>query len=190
MVLVYLTHAPQPATSGTAVRWSPYDAHYLPSGSTPVTRISEPANYRDSAQDPRDRSVLCAEIPCAVGDEIWSAGDGELATIVSDALRDADLPPVRGPRGGSPAVQVRRLPAVYPVYEHGFAQRLATLEDWAEALPGVTTLGRSGLFAHDNTHHALVMGRAAVAALREDGSFDDRAWRRSRDSFRDHVVED
>jgi len=79
---------------------------------------------------------------------------------------------------------------VYPVYEHGFAERLAHLEAWADALPGVTTLGRSGLFAHDNTHHALVMARAAVAALHADGTFDEGAWRRSRQSFRDHVVED
>ena len=38
MVLVYLVHA--------GGRWSPYDAHYLPGPETPVTRLSEPANYR------------------------------------------------------------------------------------------------------------------------------------------------
>ncbi|MGB7447593.1 MAG: hypothetical protein WA892_00535, partial [Ornithinimicrobium sp.] len=190
MVLVYLTHEPGQATGGSPVRWTAYDAHYLPAGATPVTRISEPANYRDNAQDPQARSVLCAEIPCAAGDQLWRASEQELADVVMAALRESDLPPVLGPDGTAPAVQVRRLPAVYPIYEHGFAARLAHLEDWADALPGVTTLGRSGLFTHDNTHHALVMGRAAVAALGADGAFDEQAWRRSRDSFRDHVVED
>jgi protoporphyrinogen oxidase len=190
MVLVYLTHAPGTPAHGSPVRWSPYDAHYLPAGATPVTRISEPANYRDSDEDPRDRTVLCAEIPCDVGDAIWTADEGALAEVVAEALREVSLPPVHGPGGADPAVHVRRLPAVYPVYEQGFAARLSRLEDWADALPGVTTLGRSGLFAHDNTHHAMVMARAAVAALGHDATFDEPAWRRSRQSFRDHVVED
>ncbi|MGB3763299.1 MAG: FAD-dependent oxidoreductase [Ornithinimicrobium sp.] len=184
MVLIYLTHrGDRPAQR--PVRWSAYDAHYLPGGGTPITRISEPANYRDNPQDPSDRSVICAEIPCAVDDEIWTADAQSLSAVVHRAVTDFDLPTLH-----ASAVQVRRLPAVYPVYEHGFARRLATLEGWADDLHGVTTLGRSGLFAHDNTHHALIMARAAVAAIRPDGRFDEARWGRSRESFREHVVED
>ena len=53
-----------------------------------------------------------------------------------------------------------------------------------------TSCGRQGLFVHDNTHHALYMARAAVACLRDDGSFDERAWQREREIFETHVVED
>jgi len=56
-------------------------------------------------------------------------------------------------------------------------------------VPGVTTLGRLGLFAHDNTHHALAMARDAAAALTDDG-WDDAAWAAARERFRHHVVED
>ncbi|MGB7424415.1 MAG: FAD-dependent oxidoreductase [Ornithinimicrobium sp.] len=193
MVLVYLTHRPSAATGHPAdetavdapVRWSAYDAHYLPGDGTPITRISEPANYRDSSQDPSDRSVVCAEIPCAVGDEIWTADTEALSDVVHRAVANFELPTLHGV-----AAEVRRLPAVYPIYEHGFAERLARLEQWADGIPGVTTLGRSGLFAHDNTHHALIMARAAVAAIRTDGSFDEQQWARSRELFREHVVED
>lgn len=188
MLLVYLTHHGVPAAAGAGspvVRWSPYDAHYLPEKGTPISRISEPANYRDSADDPTDRSVICAEIPCTTGDLLWNATEQQLAALVHRAVADCDLPPLRADR-----VEVRRLPSVYPVYEHGFAERLAHLEAWADGLPGVTTLGRSGLFAHDNTHHALVMARAAAEALGRDGVVDDDRWRRSRESFREHVVAD
>lgn len=194
-VLVYLTHRAEPvhpASSGEPgadppepVRWSGYDAHYLPGPGTPITRISEPANYRDSAEDPSDHSVICAEIPCTIGDELWTAREGELAQIVHRAIADFDLPPLQ-----AGAVAVRHLPSVYPIYEHGFSQRLARLEAWADELPGVTTLGRSGLFAHDNTHHGLLMAQAAAGALGPDGGFDEDQWRRSRESFRAHVVED
>ena len=177
MVLVYVVHE--------GGRWSPYDAHYLPGPETPVTRLSEPANYRDSADDPGDRSVLCAELPCAVGDLVWSATDDELAALVDDALRVTGLPPVR--RSG---VVVRRLPHVYPVYQPGYETHLAGLDDWVGSLARVTTFGRLGLFAHDNTHHALAMAYDAVAALRADGSRDEAAWSAALERFADHVVED
>ncbi len=184
MVLVYLVHGGPPDATGR-VRWTRYDAHYLPGGETPVSRVSEPVNYRDSADDPRDRTVLCAEIPCDVGDDVWRADDTTLADTVRRGLAAADLPPVvlRG-------VHVERLPVVYPVYARGFGDHLAGLEAWADGLPGVTTLGRAGLFAHDNTHHALVMAAAAAAALRPGGGWDDAAWAAARAGFRSHVVED
>ena len=177
MVLVYLVH--------DGGRWTSYDAHYLPGPQTPVTRLSEPANYRVSAEDPTDRTVLCAEIPCAVGDAVWSAPDQELAGIVTDGLAAAGLPPVR-----LAGVEVRRLPHVYPVYERGYAERLAPLETWVDGLERVTTFGRLGLFAHDNTHHAVAEAMDAVAALRADGTRDPVRWAEARRRFAAHVVED
>ena len=59
-----------------------------------------------------------------------------------------------------------------------------------EQLTGVTTFGRAGLFAHDNTHHALVMAQGAADCLGPGGAFDEAAWARARESFRSHVVED
>ena len=150
-----------------------------------MTRISEPANYRVSPDDPTDRTVLCAEIPCAVDDDVWTADDAGLADLVDEALRVTGLPPVS--RG---QVVVRRLPFVYPVYEHGYAEHLAGLDTWADSLPRITTFGRLGLFAHDNTHHALAMAYDAVDVLRPDGRRDESAWRAARERFAAHVVED
>ena len=177
MVLVYLVLDGRP--------WTPFDAHYLPGAQTPVTRVSEPANYRDSADDPPDRTVLCAELPCAPDDEVWTASDAELAGRVAADLERAGLPAVR-----PVAVVTRRLRHVYPVYDVGYAGRLAGLDAWAGALPGVTTFGRLGLFAHDNTHHALAMAYDAVDALGRQGAFDTGAWGAARERFAAHVVED
>jgi protoporphyrinogen oxidase len=165
-------------------RYSPYDAHYLPDPGTPVTRVSEPTNYRDG-DDPRGRTVLCAELPCERGGELWRAADGELAGLVRATLRDRGLP--------APAVRavaVRRLPAVYPVYRVGYAAAFDALDAWAAAQPTLLSFGRLGLFAHDNTHHALAMAWAAADALAPDGSFDRAAWAAARTRFTGHVVED
>jgi protoporphyrinogen oxidase len=176
MVLVYVVVPTE--------RYSAFDAHYLPEAYTPVTRISEPKNYRDGP-DPTDRTVLCAEIPCALGGETWSLDDDALACVVLDALEGSGLP-----RPRIEGVEVRRLPHAYPIYERGYATAFEALDEWATGVPRLLTFGRQGLFAHDNSHHALAMAWAAADALQPDGGFDEAAWGRARARFQTHVVED
>jgi protoporphyrinogen oxidase len=176
MALVYLV-LDQP-------RYTEFDAHYLPDPTHPVSRLSEPKNYRDGP-DPTDRTVLCAEVPCAVGDKTWNASDAALGAIVTAALDAERLPPA------DPVdVVVRRLPTVYPVYRRGWAEHQDALEAWAASHERLLVLGRQALFAHDNTHHALAMAWAAADCLGADGSFDRGAWDRAREEFRRHVVVD
>jgi protoporphyrinogen oxidase len=180
MVLVYLVHE--------GGRWTRFDAHYLPGPQTPVSRVSEPANFRDSLEDPADRTVLCAEIPCAVGDLVWTATDESLGDLVLDGLARCGLPEVQVAQ-----VQVRRLPQVYPVYSCGYQDRLAGLTAWAERLAHVTTFGRLGLFAHDNTHHELRAAYDAADCLRPgpDGGvgFDHLAWQAAQERHRQIVTD-
>lgn len=177
MVLVYLALQRE--------RYTPFDAHYLPERYTSVTRLSEPKNYRDGP-DPADRTVLCAEIPCDVGDEVWSASDGELRDVVLRGISAAGLPPT----GPLIDVRSRRLPYAYPIYLQGYEAHFERLDRWLDAQPHALTFGRQGLFAHDNSHHALAMAYDATDALRADGSFDRAAWAVARRRFEDHVVED
>lgn len=164
--------------------WTEYDAHYFPAADNPVARLSEPKNYRDGP-DPQGTTVLCAEVPADVGDATWEATPEALGELVREALVRLALP------DPSPmAVEVRRLPRVYPRYRVGHEADLEAVEAWARTHPRLLTFGRQGLFVPDNTHHALAMGAAAAAALASDGSFDESVWRAAREGFRDHVVED
>lgn len=165
-------------------RYTPYDAHYLPSAWTPVTRVSEPKNYRDG-DDPAGVTVLCAELPCSACDEVWAAPDEELGRLVVETLERAGLPQARPGK-----VVVDRIPHVYPVYRVGFERAFERLDAWASAQPRLLTFGRLGLFVHDNVHHALAMAWAAADALRPGGGFDRDAWAAARERFARHVVED
>lgn len=175
LLLVYVVHA--------GGRWMPYDAHHVPTPDTPVSRLSEPANYRDSADDPPELSVLCAEIPCAMTDEVWGLSDEALGDVVDEALARTGLPPVRRTH-----VESRRLGHAYPIYKAGFERDLAGVDAWARMLRRVVTFGRQGLFAHDSAHGAAQMAYDAVDALREDGRFDRYAWTAARERFTGHVT--
>lgn len=176
MVLAYLIFDVDQLTS--------FDAHYFPELNTPVSRLSEPKNFR-TGDDPSGTTVLCAELPCWVDDATWTASAEELAARVIETLAPMGFafPPLAG-------AEVRRIPRCYPVYTGTYADDLATLEAWAETNPRLLTFGRQGLFAPDNTHHALHMGWEAADALRPDGTVDRPRWDGARASFRSHVVED
>lgn len=176
-LLVYLVVPRRPYTE--------FDAHYFPEQRVPLARLSEPANYRDSPHDPGDRTVLCAELPGSAQDEWWTHDAAALGRLVADALIAVGLPdptPID--------VVVRRVDHVYPVYRLGHDVHQRTLEAWTEGRDELVVFGRQPLFAHDNTHHGLAMGRAAASCLGPGGSFDRPRWSALRDGFRDHVVED
>jgi protoporphyrinogen oxidase len=167
-------------------RYTPFDAHYFPTPEVTASRVSEPKNYRDgTGVDPDDRTVLCAELPCSRGDALWGTAAADLAARTMAELARAGLPhaePVHA--------EVRRVPNAYPVYRTGYEAAWSRLDAWVDATPGLLTFGRQGLFAHDNTHHALAMGLAAAHALTPDGSLDEARWAASRAEFAEHVVED
>ncbi|MDX1394429.1 MAG: FAD-dependent oxidoreductase [Gemmatimonadota bacterium] len=175
MVLIYVTFAVN--------RFTEYDAHYFPGSDVPITRLSETKNY-SLVDQPADRTTVCAELPCSVDDEVWKMSDADLGELVVRSLRSMGLetPRVVG-------VHVRKIRFVYPVYRTGFERHFETLDAWASDLPDLVSFGRQGLFAHDNTHHALAMAYAAVDCLRE-GRFDRSRWARYRREFETHVVED
>lgn len=176
MVLIYLVLDQE--------QWTEFDAHYFPEAEITLTRLSEPKNYSASSE-PKGKTILCGELPCAVGDKIWNASDEELAEIVKDSVARCELP-IR-----SKVLQVvtKRLPFAYPIYNQGYEKYFELQDKWASNLENVLTFGRQGLFAHDNTHHALAMAYGAVDCLNE-GKFDKGRWQEYRAEFAKHVVED
>ncbi|MFQ5524044.1 MAG: FAD-dependent oxidoreductase, partial [Acidimicrobiia bacterium] len=86
--------------------------------------------------------------------------------------------------------EVRRIANAYPIYRIGSEEAFTEVATWLDTRDGIVTFGRQGLFAHDNTHHALVMARDAAACVSDDLQFDRVAWDRARERFAQHVVED
>jgi protoporphyrinogen oxidase len=165
-------------------QFTPTDAHYFPEANVSITRLSEPKNYFGLGE-PAGRTTLCAELPCSPNDAVWTMSDGDLGAHVAADMARAGLPLPRPPI----RVFARRLRQAYPIYTLGYEQWLGRVDQWISALPRFLSYGRQGLFAHDNTHHALFMAYSAVNCL-VDGEFDAQRWNDYRKVFATHVVED
>lgn len=166
-------------------RFTEFDAHYFPELDVSISRLSEPKNYSKVSQ-PLGRTVLCAEIPCSREDLVWKQSDEELGQLVRESLAVAGIP-VRAP---VLEVVTRRLGQAYPIYPTGYEVYFDRLDRWLGKIDGLLTFGRQGLFAHDNTHHALFMAYSAARCLDDRGRFDRAKWMSYREAFESHVVED
>lgn len=177
MILIYMVLAQN--------QFSEYDAHYFPEAGLSITRLSEPKNYSNRT-DPEGTTVLCAELPCSTDSAQWSMDDRQLGELVQHDLDQAGIPiqvPVK-------RVFVHRLRFAYPIYHKGYEKYFNLLDEWVDHQDALLTFGRQGLFAHDNTHHALYMAYSAVKCLDVNGRFDKEKWRDYRKVFETHVVVD
>ena len=176
MLLIYLVLP--------VARFSEFDAHYFPGAEQRLTRLSEPKNYA-ALSTPVDRTVLCAELPCEADEAVWSMSDEELGNLVAADLTRAGIPLPAAPL----RIAVRRLRQAYPIYGRGYERWFGRLDRWVESLSRCVSYGRQGLFAHDNTHHALAMAYAAADCIQGFEFRRDR-WAAYRREFETHVVED
>ena len=112
--------------------------------------------------------------------------DDDLGRLVCDALERAAIP-VRAP---IKEIVTRRLRQAYPIYRQGYDAHFERIDRYLRNFHNLLTFGRQGLFAHDNTHHALYMAYCAVTCLDGTGVFDRERWGAFRRVFDTHVVED
>ena len=170
-------------------QWTTFDAHYLPDPAHPVARLSEPRNYRAVADDPADRTVLCAEVPC------WRRRRrcGRRATTSSAPSWPTPAPARACRRSGRSASRCARLPRVYPVYRPGFEWELARAElARRRGRPRAASRPSAARACSSPTTPTTPWpwaGRRRAASVRTARSTPP-AWAAARPAFRSNVVED
>ncbi len=165
-------------------QFSAYDAHYFPGPETRFSRVSERQNYDESRESPGSTG-LCLEMPCFRTDPLWSMDDREILAIALSGLTAAGLAV-----SGVKAFFTRRITEAYPSYPTGWHRHFGEVDRWLAQVPGLVTLGRQGLFVHDNVHHAMEMGAAAARCFDPATGWDPVRWSEARKLFRKNVVED
>jgi protoporphyrinogen oxidase len=132
---------------------------YVASGHLRMSRIQEPRR-RSPSMAPAGRTSLMLEIPCDVGDDVWTATvpalrarmDRELRElgIVVDDVIDAFI--VRVEHG-------------YPIYHLGYDADRRVLLGEIERFANVRTAGRQGLFRYVFMDAAMQMGMEAALQM-------------------------
>ncbi len=133
---------------------------YLPEKHLTIHRISEFKNFSDDSA-PGDKTVVCCEITCKVGDEHWNL-DIEAAGRIAeqDLINVGLLEP-----GISRAIDLHKLPYAYPVYDLTYRENLDTLKAAAKRVKNLRTTGRQGLYRYNNMDHSIAMGRRTAKTL-------------------------
>jgi protoporphyrinogen oxidase len=141
---------------------SPDSWLYLPERHLTVHRISEFKNFSPEAA-PADKTMVCAEITCRVGDEHWRASDDEMIAIATSDLEQIGFIDADEVLGGF----VKKIPYAYPVYDLEYKEHLAPILEFVHTIENIKTGGRQGLFRYNNMDQSIEMGRRMAWALAE-----------------------
>lgn len=133
---------------------------YFPEGRFIFNRAYEAKNF-DPAMAPADRTMLCLEITHRQGDPLAAAPDEALIATVSEQICATGLMQAEEIE----RAVVHRLPYAYPLYTLDYRARLDRTLAGLGAIPNLITLGRQGLFIHNNMDHSIEMGLAAGELL-------------------------
>jgi protoporphyrinogen oxidase len=142
-----------------------------------ATRACEPKNFDPSLAAP-GRSALCCEITARRSEPLWEMADDDLADRVEREMAATGL--------FTPSDIVSRFVIrkdwAYPIYHLGFERTLAMLWPFLSRVPNLVSVGRQGLFNHNNIDHSLVMGRRAAEAVAAEDA-PARTWYASLGQF-------
>jgi protoporphyrinogen oxidase len=139
---------------------SPDSWMYIPEPEQTIHRISEFKNFSPHTA-PADKTMVCAEITCRLGDEHWRAADGELIATATADLQSLGLIEATDLLGGF----VTRIPHAYPIYDLTYKENLAPVLAHIHTLGNLRTGGRQGLFRYNNMDQSITMGRHMAAAV-------------------------
>lgn len=108
------------------------------------------------------KGVICLEITCYKGDELWKKNDEELFDICMNYLEKNKFVQRKDVR----EIMTKRLDVAYPVFRKGYHNHLLRTIEFLAKEGDIFCIGRQGLFSYANIDHCIDMG------LRLDELFD------------------
>jgi len=151
---------------------------YFPERGVLFNRGYESRNF-DASLGPDGESLLCLEITCRRGDKMWECPEEEIKTRVCREISRIGL--VR--QEEILDAHLVRLTHAYPVYDLLYRRKLQTIWSYLTQYPRLMTLGRQGLFHHNNMDHSIYEGCIAgdYYATKKEAASD---WYRDEGQFR------
>jgi len=128
---------------------------YFPEAEIPFTRLSVPGNFHPDSV-PAGKTALILEFPCDQNDDRFREDESVLRAIADRHLKDIGLVDRDADEG-----HIVRLREGYPIYTVGYRKHVVTIIEALRQFPNLITVGRQGLFTHNNMDQAIQMGLLA-----------------------------
>ncbi|HUS47091.1 MAG TPA: NAD(P)/FAD-dependent oxidoreductase [Phycisphaerae bacterium] len=132
-----------------------HDPHVV-AGRMQLYKNWSPQMVPDAAQ-----SVIGMEYFCTEGDELWTSPAERLVETATADLRRIGI---ADPDAVFDSFVVR-YPKAYPVYDEGYAERLATIRAFLAGLANLYPVGRYGQFRYNNMDHSILTAHFSVRKL-------------------------
>ena len=147
----------------------------------PDVRVGRIQNFKAWSPDmvPDDgRLCLGMEYFCFEGDGLWTSDDAALVEKAGRELVQLGLARSGEVRDGF----VVRQEKAYPIYDEGYAERVATIRRFVEArCPGLHTVGRNGMHKYNNQDHAMMTAMLTAENVMAGGRKYD-VWKVNQDA--------
>jgi protoporphyrinogen oxidase len=140
---------------------------YFSTKDTLFKRITEYKHFSPEMA-PENQTSLSVEICTDPGDELWEYADDEIFDMVIDDIEKLGI----FSRKEVKEYFSVRIPAVYPVYFLGYQDHLKALLDYLGGIANLVSIGRQGLYQHDNMATAIESGLNIGALVARRGVED------------------
>ncbi|MFH1731451.1 MAG: NAD(P)/FAD-dependent oxidoreductase [Planctomycetota bacterium] len=134
---------------------------YVHDPSVKVGRIQNFKNWSAAMVADPAKTCVGMEYFCAEDDELWTTDDAALLDLAARELATLGLAERAEIEDGA----VVRQPMAYPVYDAGYAARVAVVRDFAATLGNLQTVGRNGMYRYNNQDHSMLTGMLAARNL-------------------------
>lgn len=158
---------------------------YFPQALPSLNRAYQPKMFDDTLVPP-ERSVLCVEATAPPEDALWQRGQEDLALDFTKRAASTGLLSVEEVR----AVHARRLRHAYPVYRRGYRVLREEVFGTLRGIENLISLGRQGLFQHNNMDHTIWTALRAETCRRAEKAPVATWFDREVPSFEDFRIVD
>ncbi|MBF0122119.1 MAG: FAD-dependent oxidoreductase [Candidatus Omnitrophica bacterium] len=161
------------------------DTFYFPERKVRLGRVSLIQKFSPDLNPSLEGVLLTIEFPCSLGDPTWLKRDDELLQIALEDLL------VTGIYKDTPEV-IRSfsicLEKAYPLYDLNWKERFDCLYSRINAVRGIYSVGRRGMFLHCNIDHSISQGLELASQLL--GVDPSRIWGDRARQFREYSARD
>jgi protoporphyrinogen oxidase len=150
---------------------SPHTWLYVSEPRYLISRIQEP-RHRSPKMAPAGQSSLMLELPCDVGDRVWSAPEEEIYSRCMEELEDLGFSGLRAATLDHFSSFVKE---GYPIYHLDYRRDREQLLGYVGSVDNLISCGRQGAFRYVFMDTAMEMGLFAADSVLSQGGRNRRS---------------